>query len=73
MFKFLSVISNISIKNIFRFEKYIGSRNELKLLHNFKGKLKLLIFPKRVPIEGLKSLPGKSSSSNMSKTSPDEY
>ena len=27
-------------KNIFCFEKYIGSRNEIKFLHSFKGQLK---------------------------------
>ena len=38
--KLLSVILNISMRNIFCFEKYIGSQNEIKLLHSFKGQLK---------------------------------
>ena len=45
-------------KKHFCFEKYIGSRNEIKWLHSFKGKLKWMIFLIRVRIEGLKSLSG---------------
>ena len=59
-------------KHFFCFKKYISSRNKIKLLHGFKGQLKFMIFPKRVRIDGLMSLPDISSSSSMSKTSPDE-
>ena len=51
-------------------ETYIRSRNEIK----FQGAIKMNNFPKRVRLEGLKSLlPGISSNSSMSKTSPDEF